>query len=256
MAITIKTEKEIELLKAGGKRLALILDELAKMCITGVSGDELDKRAGYLMEKYSSRSAFFRYRPAPDSKPFPANICLSVNHVAVHGIPSKKIILREGDVVKVDAGLIYGGMIVDSAVTVVVGNTTAKVRRLIKTTKKALDQAIKQCLPGKTIGDIGFVVEATAKKNGVFVVKDLAGHGVGYDVHEDPFVMNFGRKNSGEKLRSGMVLALEPILSLGSSESVELEDGSIATIDGSISAQFEHTVVITENKPLVVTRLD
>jgi len=132
MAITIKTEKEIELLKAGGKRLALILDELAKMCITGVSGDELDKRAGYLMEKYSSRSAFFRYRPAPDSKPFPANICLSVNHVAVHGIPSKKIILREGDVVKVDAGLIYGGMIVDSAVTVVVGNTTAKVRRLIK----------------------------------------------------------------------------------------------------------------------------
>ena len=123
-------------------------------------------------------------------------------------------------------------------------------------TKKALDLAIKQCLPGKTIGDIGFSVEQLARKNKFFVVKDLAGHGVGYDVHEEPFVPNFGKKNSGAKLKPGMVLALEPILSLGTQESVELEDGSVATADSSISAQFEHTVVITKGKPIVVTKLE
>jgi methionyl aminopeptidase len=254
--ISIKTEKEIELLKAGGKRLALILNELAQMCIPGVSGLELDRRAAYLMQKYSSRPAFLRYRPAPHLKPFPANICLSVNHITVHGIPSKKMIFRDGDVVKVDAGLVYSGMFVDSAVTVAIGRIPSRVQRLVRVTKKALDLAIKQCLSGKTVGDIGFVVEQLARKNNFFVVKDLAGHGVGYDVHEDPFVPNFGRKNSGVKLKPGMVLALEPILSLGTSESIELEDGSIAIADGSVSAQFEHTVVITNGKPLVVTRLE
>ncbi|KKT86235.1 MAG: Methionine aminopeptidase [Parcubacteria group bacterium GW2011_GWA1_Parcubacteria_45_10] len=253
--ITIKTEKEIELLKAGGKRLALILSDLAKMCIPGVSGDELDKKAGYLMEKYSSEPSFFKYRPGPHSKPFPANICLSVNHVTVHGIPSKKIVLKEGDVVKVDAGLVYSGMFVDSAVTVAVGKVSSKASKLISVTKKALDLAIKQCLPGKRIGDIGFVVEQLARKNKFFVVKDLTGHGVGYGVHEDPFVPNYGKKGVGTQLKPGMVLALEPILALGTGASLEIEDGSIATADGSVSAQFEHTVVITKTKPLVVTEL-
>ena len=253
--ISIKTEKEIELLKAGGKRLALIINELAQMCIPGVSGLELDRRAAYLMKKYSSRPAFLRYRPAPYLKPFPANICLSVNYVTVHGVPSKKVVLKTGDIVKVDVGLVYSGMFVDSAVTVAVGQVSLRERKLISVTKKALELAIKECVPGKTVGDIGFVVAELARKNNFFVVKDLAGHGVGYDVHEDPFVPNFGKRNSGVKLKPGMVLALEPILSLGTEESVELGEGSIATADGSVSAQVENTFVITKGKPLVVKEL-
>jgi methionyl aminopeptidase len=255
MAIAIKTEKEIKLLQAGGKRLVLILSELKNLCYPGISADELDRRAGYLMKKYHSKPSFLRYRPTQHSKPYPANICVSVNYVIVHGIPSNKIVFKEGDIVTVDAGLIYADMYVDSAFTVGIGKISQKAKKLISATKKALDLAIKQCLPEKTLGDIGFVIESSIKKQGFSVIKDLVGHGVGYAVHEEPVVPNFGKKGEGIKLEPGMVLALEPMACLGSGEIEEMEDGSFITVDKSLSVQFEHTVVITKDKPLVVTEL-
>ncbi|MEW5805209.1 MAG: type I methionyl aminopeptidase [Patescibacteria group bacterium] len=253
--ITIKSDKEIKLLQAAGRRLALVLSELKKLCYPGISAAELDRRAGYLMKKYHSRPSFFKYRPAPHLKPYPANICVSVNETIVHGIPKEKIVFKEGDLVTVDAGLIYAEMYVDSAFTVGIGKIPAKTKKLIKATEKALEAGIKQCLVGKTIGDIGFAIETTIKKSGFSVVKDLVGHGVGYAVHEEPAVPNFGKKNQGVKLEPGMILALEPMACFGSGEILELEDGSFITLDNSLSAQSEHTVVITQDKPLVVTEL-
>lgn len=253
-SITIKTEEEIEALKSGGKRLAFILQELSRMVIPGVSAEELDHRAGYLMEKYSSKPSFFRYRPSPHLKPYPANICVCVNDVVVHGIPDKKIVFQEGDVVTIDAGLIYNGMFVDSAVTVGVGRISPPAKKLISVAKQALDLAIKQCLPQKRTGDIGYAIQSFVRKNKMFEIHDLVGHGVGYAVHEPPEVPNFGEKGRGVALVPGMVIAIEPMVALGTSEVDELPDGSFVTADGSLSAEFEHTIVITRGKPIVVTR--
>lgn len=254
--ITLKSEEEIKFLRSAGKRLALILAELRKLCYPGVSAQELDRRAAYLLKKYRAQPSFLNYRPAPHLKPYPANICVSVNETIVHGIPRASIVFKEGDVVKVDAGLIYGGMYVDAAFTIGIGKISARAKKLIQVTERALKAGIKECLPGKTIGDIGFAIEQTIKKGGFSVIKDLVGHGVGYAVHEDPPVPNFGKRHQGIKLEPGMVLALEPMACLGSGEILELADGSFITQDRTLSAQFEHTVVITHSQPLVVTQAE
>lgn len=252
--IRLKTEKEIEFLRQGGIILAKILKELSKEIKVGTSADWLDKKARDLMREYGVRPSFFRYKPSPQSEPFPAYICVSVNDVIVHGVPSPNLVFKSGDVVTIDAGVVYKGLFVDSAVTKGVGQLTSQNRKLIAVTKEALKLGIKACRIGNTIGDIGYVISSFVNKQGFTLVEELVGHGVGYEVHEDPIVPNWGKKGQGIRLKKGMVLALEPMVCTGSGRIVKNEDGSFATLDGSVSAHFEHTVAVTEKGPIVITR--
>ena len=256
MAVTFKTEKDIENLKQGGIILAKILRDLARMVKPGLSAAALDSRARELMKRYGVKPSFYRYRPLPYGRPFPGAICVSVNEVIVHGVPTAGLILREGDLVTIDGGIIYKGLFTDSALSVGVGKTSRVVKKLLSVTKGALNKAIKMCKPGKTLGDIGYAVSSFVDAEGFVVAEELVGHGVGYAVHEDPAVPNWGKPGEGLKLAKGMVLALEPMVCLGSGKIVENEDGSFSTLDNSLSAHFEHTVVITDGKPIVVTQMN
>jgi methionyl aminopeptidase len=188
------------------------------------------------------------------SEPFPGALCVSANDVIVHGLPGKNLFLRSGDLVTLDGGLIYKGRFVDSAYTVFIGKIPRQTKKLIKVTQEALNQGIKACVMGNTLGDIGHAIQSYVESQGLTVCEELVGHGVGYAVHEDPAVPNRGKAGQGMKLEPGMVLALEPMVCLGSGKIIENPDGSFATADQSLSAHFEHTVVITNKKPLVVTQ--
>lgn len=255
--ITIKTEQDIEKLREGGKRLAKVVIETAKHIKPGVSTDELNKIAHELMLEYGGKPSFLNYRPYGAARPFPAAICICLNDEIVHGIPNENPkILKEGDVVTLDAGLIYEGLFTDHAVTYTVGEVSKEVKKLLDTTREALASGIKMARAGNKIGDISSAIAARAQKANLKVVKGLAGHGVGYGVHEDPYVPNEGRAGTGELLKPGMVLAIEPMFSIGSANIKLDKDGyTYKTADGSLSAQFEHTVLITEGEPEILTKI-
>ncbi len=253
--ITRKKPHEIELLKEGGAHHAVILRELAKATLPGVSTNELETLARKLLAGYGDTAAFLHYKPEGARRKYPAALCVSVNDEIVHGIPNEEPkILKEGDVVSLDLGLTHKGLITDSAITVGVGRISKDDERLINATREALSAGVAVARGGNTIGDIGAAVQAVAKRYNLNLAEGLAGHGVGYEVHEDPYVPNTGRAGTGEKLLAGMVLAIEPMLALGTGEIVLARDGyTFKTADGKNAAHFEHTVVITDQDPIVLT---
>lgn len=253
MSIIIKTKEQVEILREGGKRLAVILDKVSKKVAPGISTLELDLYAFELIKKGGDTPAFLNYKPEGHSHPFPASICISVNNEVVHGIPSKNKILKEGDIVSLDLGLTHKGLFTDHAVTVGVGNITKTSQTLLNKTKEALLAGIEQARVGNTVGDIGYSIEKISKgKYGI--VRELSGHGVGVKIHEDPYIPNFGKKGKGQKLVAGMVVAIEPMFNLGRASIVSDSDGyTIKTADGSKSAHFEHTVYIGEDGPEILT---
>jgi methionyl aminopeptidase len=259
--VTIKTEKEIEYLKVGGKHLKALLTELALLAVPGTSTEVFEDKARKLIEEMGDKTAILGYTPAGARRSYPASTCISINDEIVHGIPNenpKK--LKEGDIVSIDAALIHGGMYVDSAITVGVGQIPPEAELLIQATEAALAAGISAARGGAYIGDIGAAIEAVALEKGFSLAEDLCGHGVGYSVHEDPYVPNWGKLGEGLKLEPGMVIAIEPMLVAANNgkkfSKIKLDsDGyTYRTKDGSISAHFEHTVVITKDEPIVVTK--
>ena len=253
--IRLKTKEEIKTLREGGRRHAEILRLVAAQAKPGVSTKALDTLARKLIKEGGDKSAFLGYTPEGVSYPYPAVLCVSVNDEVVHGIPNKSVKLREGDIVSLDLGLLHKGLITDGAITVPVGKVSKEATALMKATKKALELAVKAAKVGNTTGDIGHAVESYVKPLGYGIVRILSGHGVGYSVHEDPYIPNYGRRGTGEKLVAGMVIAIEPMLNLGTEDVCVTDDEyTYITEDGKISAHFEHTVAITEKGPIILTK--
>lgn len=253
--IRLKTKEDIEILKEGGKIHAHILRALGGAVRPGVSAGEIDTLTRALMEEAGVTPAFLGYTPEGVSYPYPSAVCVSVNDEVVHGIPHEDIIFQEGDIVSLDIGVKHKGLITDGAITVPCGDISPEAEKLINITKEALAVGIKAAQLGNTVGDIGFAISQFVKPHGYGVIKILAGHGVGYSVHEDPYVPNFGTPGEGERLVAGMVLAIEPMLTLGGDEVAVTEDEyTYVTDDGSLSAHFEHTIAITEEGTIILTR--
>jgi len=254
--IKIKKNEEIEIMKEGGKRHSYILSEVAKIVKPGVSTQALEDLANKLILEGGDKAAFLNYKPRGAKRPFPSSLCVSVNNEIVHGIPNENpTILQEGDIVSIDLGLTHGGLITDSAITVPVGDVSEENKKLIEHCKEALYLGIKQAKGGNNIGDIGHAIESFIRPLGYGLSEGLAGHGVGYKVHEDPFVPNEGKPGRGEKLVPGMVIAIEPMVTLGSSQITLAKDGyTYKTKDGSNAAHFEHTIAITEGDPIILTK--
>jgi methionyl aminopeptidase len=254
--ITIKTKEEIEKLREGGKRLAFILQEVGKAAKPGVSTAELNDLATKLAKEKGDIPSELNYKPKGAKRPYPASICVSINDEVVHGIPNENPkILKEGDIVSLDMCLTHKGLVTDSAITVPVGNIDSVSKKLIEVTKEALYAGIKSAKGNKHTGDIGFAVERVAKANGFSVVEDLCGHGVGYSVHEDPYIPNYGDRGSGDRLKPGMIIAIEPMINEGAKDVFIDKDGyTFKTVDASRSAHFEHTVLITSGEPEILTK--
>ena len=255
--INLKSKEEIEKLKIGGQKLAKVLQMVSKEVKAGVSTSDLNDLAHELISKEGGRPAFLNFTPTGANRPYPASLCVSINDEIVHGIPNENpLIIEEGDVVKIDTGMVYENLITDHAITVVVGEVDKRVKELVERTKEALNAAIKVSQVGNKTGDIGFAVESVAKKHGFNIVENLTGHGVGYEVHEDPYVPNYGRKGEGETLKEGLVIAIEPMFTTGNPQIELSNDGYTYYMqDGSVAAQFEHTVAITNDGPIVLTKI-
>lgn len=238
----------------GGKILAGIIKEVSVAAKEGVSLLELDELAFKLTKAAGAEPAFLGYRPEGATRAYPATICASLNEVVVHGVPDKRV-LKSGDVLKLDFGLFYKGFCTDSAVTIAIGEISREALKLIKITRESLEAAIREVQIGKTLGDIGFAVESSAVKNGFKPVRGLTGHGIGERLHEDPVVYNFGKRGSGLQITPGLVIAIEPMISAGSDRIKMLNDEGYATIDGSLSAHFEHTVAVTKDGTKVLTTI-
>jgi methionyl aminopeptidase len=251
MKVYFKSKVEIEKMRDANQVVCDILDLLEEHCKPGVSTAELNELADRALKKAGSTSAFFGYA----SPPYPAVICSSIDHVVVHGIPRKDDILKDGCIVGLDFGVFKSGFCGDSARTVMVGNVSAEARKLVEATRQSLELAIARCLPGNRIQDIGWAVQSFVEPLGYSVVRKFVGHGIGRAMHEDPQVPNYGEPNKGLRLKPGLVLAIEPMINAGGPEVDVLADGWTAvTADGSLSAHFEHSVAITDNGPLVLSR--
>jgi methionyl aminopeptidase len=248
----IKTPEEIELIAEGGKLLHDILHATAGSARPGISTWELNEFAERQIKHAGGRPSFKGY--GPKKNPFPAALCTSVNNVVVHGIPSREMILKDGDIISLDIGMEYKGFYTDTAITVPLGKVLPLSQKLIEATRKSLNAAIAEAKAGNRIGDIASATQKVAEDAGFSVVRDLVGHGVGYEVHEDPAVPNYGKKGTGEILREGMVIAIEPMVCQGEYFLQFEQDGwTITTRDGGLAAHFEHTVAITKNGARVLT---
>ncbi len=258
MSIIIKTKEEIEILREGGKRLATVLYKVKDMVAPGVSTLELDKYAYKLIKGMGDEPAFLNYQPDGARSPFPATLCVSVNDEVVHGIPRENYILKEGDIISIDCGVKHKGMFTDMAMTVPVGEISESSKKLLEITERALEVGIMEARAGNKTGDIGYAVESFVKGQKVKygIVEILAGHGVGRYIHEDPYIPNFGKKNTGVKLVPGMVVAIEPMLNMGTKNVIlDKDDWTFKTADGRRSAHFEHTILITEGEPEILTKI-
>ncbi|MFT7645081.1 MAG: methionyl aminopeptidase [Candidatus Paceibacteria bacterium] len=255
--ITKKTTAEIVVLKEAGSILAKILKEVAKEAVVGVTTLSLDDRAMELVEKYEVEPVLLGYHPGFADRPYPAAMCISVNNCVQHGIPSDEVVLKEGDTVNLDMSIGYKGMIVDSGITVGVGEISDEARRLLACTQEALAIGVKAACPGGHIGDISSAIQKFVESRGFSVVEVLCGHGVGYEVHEEPNIPNFGKAGSGPLIEVGHVYAIEPIVNVGKPDVYFDDEGdgySVYTEDKKWSAHFEHTVAITEKGPVVLTK--
>lgn len=254
--IRLKTQAEIQLLKEGGKILANIMKASKKFAVVGATSDEVNTFFEEEIKRAGCIPAFLNYRPHGAKRAFPATICVSINHEIVHGIPNENIkTFAEGDIVTFDAGLIYKGMYLDHAWTFPIGEISKEAKILLRATHEALNLGIKQAKIGRQIGDISNVIEERAYEDDLFVIDGLSGHGVGYEIHEDPYVPNIGDKRTGPKIEEGLVIAIEPMFALGASDIILEKDGhTYSTADKSLSAQFEHTIAITKNGPIILTQ--
>lgn len=259
MTIRIKTKEDIEILREGGRRHAFILRELEKRVESGVSTKELDDYGEKLIREKGDIPAFLGYKPDKSARPYPASVCTSINEEIVHCVPSKIKVLKEGDIISLDLGLRHKGMITDAAITVPVGYIHEKTKELLSVTQEALYAGIDAARGGGRVGDIGYAIEqfVRSQKTKFGIVRTLSGHGVGYEVHEDPYITNFGKAGTGEELKAGMVIAIEPMLTLGTDDIVfsEEDDFNIETADKSLSAHFEHTILITDGEAEVLTKI-
>lgn len=248
MKISIKDQAEIKIMREGGKILGLILHELEKSIIPGMTGLELDAHAEKLMKTHNVLASFKGY------KGFPKSICVNVNDQVVHGIPNGYI-FKEGDLVTIDCGVIHKDFHTDSAITKGVGVINMAKQNFINTAEKALKKAIETARPGIRIGTISAVIQDTVEKNGYSVIRNLIGHGIGHKLHEDPPVPNFREKDLGPMLQTGMTIAIEPIIAMGNYKVKVLQDGwTIVTKDKSLAAQIEHTIAIGEKSPEILTK--
>jgi len=247
--IVIKSDREIEFMRKAGQIVAQTLDELGKRIDPGVTTGELNEFADDFIRRVGGTPAFLNYRG------FPASICTSVNDEVVHGIPGLRR-LENGDIISIDAGAFYHGYCGDSARTFPVGSVSAEAERLLAVTKKSLELGIEQAVSGNRIGDIGAAVQSYVEENGFNVVREFVGHGVGQKMHEAPQVPNFGRPGHGPRLEPGMTLAIEPMVNAGGYEiSIMSNKWTVVTKDRSLSAHFEHSLVVTGGQPEILTRL-
>lgn len=247
--IILKSAEEIEKMRKSGQIAAQISQKLTEKVKPGVTTKELDRVASTLIKMHKARPAFLGFRG------FPASICTSVNDQIVHGIPGSYR-LREGDIISLDFGVVHQGYYSDMAITLPVGSISEDAQRLIEVTRSALVSGISQMVPGNRLYDISSAIQECAESNGFSVVRDLVGHGIGQEMHEEPQIPNFGKKSTGPYLKAGMVFALEPMVNMGRYEIKTLDDHwTVVTADGSLSCHFEHTVAITDNGPEILTEL-
>lgn len=258
----VKTPEAIKQVTKGGKIIGKILARLAKMCRPGVSTWDIDQAAEQMIIKAGGLPSFKGYRGGPDGSPFPSTICASLNQELVHAFARKDAILKNGDIFSIDIGMEwphkknFRGFFTDTAITVAIGDIPNEVKELLRVTRQALFAGIKAAKPGKTVADIGLAIENYVKSQGKYgIVRDLVGHGVGYEVHEEPRIPNFFDKSTDNwKLESGMILAIEPMISLGDWRVKTADDGwTIEMADGSLCAHFEHTVILTKKGNEIAT---
>ncbi len=248
MSVSIKTAREIELMREAGRLLEIVHDELEKIIKPGISTWEIDRKGEELIRSFGCIPNFLHYNG------YPASICVSVNDEVVHGIPSKKRILKEGDIVSLDAGLIYKGYHSDAARTHAVGEISAEAKKLIEVTRQSFFEGIKYAKAGNHLNDISKAIGAYAESFGYGVVRDLVGHGIGRSLHEDPQIPNFAQRRRGIRLVPGMTLAIEPMINIGSPDVCWLDDDwTVVSEDGSLSAHYENTILITEGEPEILT---
>ena len=248
MAVSIKSEREIELMREAGRRLAIVHHELGQAIKPGISTWEIDQMGERLIRDFDCIPSFLNYHG------FPASICVSVNDEVVHGIPKKTRILQEGDIVSLDAGLIYKGYHSDAARTHGVGNIDEEAKRLIDVTKQSFFEGIRYARQGCHLYDISNAIDAYVTANGYGIVRDLVGHGIGTGLHEDPQIPTFRQKRKGIKLSKGMTLAIEPMINQGRYDVVWLKDDwTVVTEDGTLSAHYENTVLITEGEAEILS---
>lgn len=250
--IPIKNAQEIEKMREAGIVAAKVLDQMCESAVAGMSTYELDQLGKALIEELGAQSACFNHRVG--SKVYPSYTCISINEEVVHGIGTFKRILQKGDIASIDVSVIYNNYIGDNARTVVIDSASKEAQKLIKVTEEALYKGIEQARPENRVGDISAAIQEHVEKNGFSVVRDFVGHGVGRSIHEEPQIPNFGRRNSGPKLKAGMILAIEPMVNMGGYAVRYADDGWTAvTCDGKLSAHFEHTVLVTDEGPEILT---
>jgi methionyl aminopeptidase len=251
--ISLKSPREIEVMRAANLIVAEVLAQLREHVRPGVTTAELDRMAEELTRQRGAVPAFKGYEV--NGRVFPKNVCISINEEIVHGIPSQKRVLQEGDIIGIDFGVRYKGLYGDAAITVAVGHTDPESQRLMQATHEALWAGIEQVHVGHRLGDVSAAIQERAERDGFSVVRDFVGHGIGKRLHEEPQIPNFGTRDRGVRLRPGMVLALEPMVNAGGSDVTIKEDGWTAvTRDGSRSAHFEHSVAVTETGPYVLSQ--
>lgn len=248
MSVIIKSEREIELMREAGNILGMVHDELKKIVQPGISTFEIDKKAEELIRSYGCIPSFLNYNG------FPASICVSVNEQVVHGIPNKKKILLEGDIVSLDAGVIYKGYHSDAARTWAVGEISKEAKKLIEVTRESFFEGMKYAKAGNHLNDISGAIEDYVVSYGFSIVRDLVGHGIGVNLHEEPQIPNFRQRRRGIKLVPGMTLAIEPMVNIGRYDVYwEDDEWTVVTDDGSLSAHYENTVLITEGEPEILS---
>ena len=249
MAIMLKTAAEIEKMRRSGQMLREVHELIRPMVVAGATTMDLEIAASRKIDSFGAKAAFKGYHG------FPAALCTSLNNQVVHGMPSDKTVLKDGDILSIDCGVVVDGFYSDCAVTYAIGTPSALTKRLLDVTKASLEAAILEAVVGGRLGDISAAVQEMCEDAGFGVVREFVGHGIGKTMHEDPQVPNYGKRGKGPRLKAGMVLAIEPMINAGGPEVKVLKDGWTAvTVDGSYSAHFEHTVAITKDGPMVLTR--
>lgn len=248
MSVTIKSEREIELMREAGRILAIVHEELQKLVAPGISTYSLNKKAEEIIRSYGCKPSFLHYNG------YPASICASVNDAVIHGIPSREEILREGDIISIDAGVIYKGYQSDAARTWAVGEISDVAKKLIRVTEESFYEGIKFAKEGNFLYDISGAIEDHVVKNGYSCVRDFVGHGIGTEMHEDPQIPNYHQKRRGIRLQAGMTLAIEPMVNIGRCDVCVLDnDWTVVTEDGSLSSHYENTVLITKGEPEILS---
>ncbi len=253
--ILIKTPEQLDTLREGGRRHAEILQRIKEKTVAGVTTAELDAYAEQLVREGGDIPAFLNYKPYGAKKPFPATLCISINDEIVHGIPSANRVLQDGDVVSIDLGMWHNNTITDAAITVIVGKADKKIIDMVAAAERALYAGIEQIKPGNRIGDISAAIEKVIG-NKYGIVREFSGHGVGINIHEDPYIPNYGTAGTGPMLKAGMVIAIEPMIMTGKDAIVMAsDDWTIKTKDGSPAVHVEHTVAVTDDGYEILTTL-